>query len=139
MKDETPPSEMILYQTEDGRTRVQCRFENESIWLTQIQLAELFQMTVPNISQHLKSIYGEGELAEEATVKSYLMVRTEGTRVTSDLHVAANVVHQPRIQVAQHLDRRGVFGTLIDPCSNLHPGGIQQSAGGDDISDAGLC
>lgn len=74
---------MILYQTEDGRTRIQCRFENESIWLTQMQLAELFQSTVPNINQHLKAIYAEGELAEEATVKPYLIVRSEGNRAVS--------------------------------------------------------
>jgi hypothetical protein len=48
-------SEIILYQTEDGRTRVQCRFENETLWLTQIQMAELFQTTVPNINLHLKA------------------------------------------------------------------------------------
>ncbi len=70
----------ILYQTEDGRTRVQCRFEDETIWLTQIQIAELFQTTVPNINLHLKAIYAEGELAVAATIKSRLMVRTEGAR-----------------------------------------------------------
>ena len=75
-----PPSSIILYQTEDGRTRVQCRFENETIWLTQVQIAELFQTTVPNINQHLKAIYAEGELIEGATIKSYLIVRLEGAR-----------------------------------------------------------
>jgi hypothetical protein len=76
MADKTPPqSQIILYQTEDGRTRIECRFDNETPWLTQVQIAELFQTTIPNINQHLKAIYVEGELSQEATIKSYLMVR----------------------------------------------------------------
>ncbi|MRG95422.1 hypothetical protein GF068_26400 [Polyangium spumosum] len=78
-----PPSEFLLYQTEDGRTRIQCRLEEETIWLTQLQLAELFQTTVANINMHLKAIYAEGELTEAATIKPYLIVRTEGTRQVS--------------------------------------------------------
>ena len=73
-----PQSEFILYQTEDGRTRIQCRFDDETLWLTQIQIAELFQTTVPNINLHLKAIYAEGELAAEATIKSHLIVRHGG-------------------------------------------------------------
>jgi hypothetical protein len=74
---------LILYQTEDGRTRVECRFQDETLWLTQIQLAELFQTSVPNINLHLKAIYEERELPEEATIKSYLIVRQEGRRQVS--------------------------------------------------------
>ena len=81
MSEET--SSLILYQTEDGRTRIQCRFEDESIWLTQIQLADLFQTTVPNVNIHLKAIYAEEELAEAATIKSHLIVRMEGSREVS--------------------------------------------------------
>ena len=84
MSDEPlPQSEFILYQTEDGRTRIQCRFEDETLWLSQIQIAELFQTTVPNINLHLKAIYAEGELAAEATIKSHLIVRLEGARQVS--------------------------------------------------------
>ncbi len=84
MTDQRPPgSELILYQTEDGRTRIQCRFEDETLWLAQIQLAELFQTSVANINIHLKAIYAEGELPEPATIKSYLIVRPEGTRQVS--------------------------------------------------------
>jgi hypothetical protein len=83
MPDTEPQSSVILYQTEDGRTRIQCRFENETLWLTQIQIAELFQTSVPNINLHLKAIYAEGELAEAATIKSYLIVRSEGPRQVS--------------------------------------------------------
>ena len=81
MNDEPlPPSEIILYQTEDGRTRVQCRFEDETLWLTQAQIAELFQTTPQNVTLHLKAIFAEGELAEAATCKDYLQVRAEGGR-----------------------------------------------------------
>lgn len=76
----TPQSEVILYQTEDGRTRIECRFQDESLWLTQALMAELFQVTPQNITQHLKAIYAEGELQEAATCKEYLQVRSEGGR-----------------------------------------------------------
>jgi hypothetical protein len=76
----TPPSDLILYQTEDGKTRIQCRFEDESLWLTQAQMADLFQTTPQNITQHIKSIYEEGELSEDSTCKPLLQVRSEGGR-----------------------------------------------------------
>ena len=75
-----PGGELFLYQTEDGRTRIECRFEQETLWLTQAQMAELFQTTPQNITLHLKAIYAEGEQLEEATCKSYLQVRQEGSR-----------------------------------------------------------
>lgn len=83
MDDEQPQSEMILYQTEDGRTHIQCRFENETIWLTQALIADLFQVTPQNVTLHLKAIYEEGELDEPATCKEYLQVRSEGGRQVS--------------------------------------------------------
>jgi hypothetical protein len=75
-----PQSEFILYQTEDGRTRVQCRFDDETLWLTQAQIADLFQTTPQNVTLHLKAIFAEGELGEAATCKDYLQVRSEGGR-----------------------------------------------------------
>lgn len=75
--------EIVLYQAEDGGTRIQCRFDNETIWLTQVEIAGLFQTSVPNINLHLKAIYADGELTEAATVKSYLIVRSEGSRQVS--------------------------------------------------------
>ena len=75
-----PQSEIILYQTEDGRTRIQCRFENETLWLSQALIAELFQVTVPTVNEHLKGIYADGELAAEATIRNFRIVRSEGAR-----------------------------------------------------------
>jgi hypothetical protein len=82
-KDTSSPYGLILYQTEDGQTRIQCRFEEDSLWLTQSQLAELFETTPQNITLHLKAIYQEAELAEAATCKDYLQVRAEGARSVS--------------------------------------------------------
>ncbi len=81
MSDEPlPNSEIILYQTEDGRTRIQCRFENESVWLTQALLAELFEKDVRTINEHLVNIFDEGELRREATIRKFRIVRIEGKR-----------------------------------------------------------
>ncbi len=81
MSDEAvPQSSIILYQTEDGRTRIQCRFEEETLWLTQKLIADLFQIGVNTVNHHLKEIYGEGELMPEATIRSYRIVQTEGAR-----------------------------------------------------------
>jgi hypothetical protein len=55
--DTTPKGELILYQTDEGRTRIECRFEGETIWLTQALMAELFQTTLQNINLHLQNIY----------------------------------------------------------------------------------
>ena len=72
--------EIVLYQSEDGKIRLETRLENESLWLTQQQIAELFQTTVPNISMHIKNVFDEGELQFEATVQDLLTVRQEGKR-----------------------------------------------------------
>jgi hypothetical protein len=71
---------MILYQTEDGRTRIQCRFEEETVWLTQKLLAELFQIGVNTVNHHLKAVFAEGELQPEATIRRYRIVQDEGVR-----------------------------------------------------------
>ena len=73
-------SEILIYQTEGGNTRIEVRLESEDVWLSQMQMAVLYQTTKQNISLHLKNIFKEGELAEELTVKNYLTVQLEGGR-----------------------------------------------------------
>jgi hypothetical protein len=73
-------SEILLYQTEDGQTKIDVRLEEETVWLSQVQMAELFQTTKQNISLHIKNIFEEGELEEISTVKDYLTVQAEGKR-----------------------------------------------------------
>ena len=70
-----PTGEIVLYQTDDGRTRVECRFADETLWMSQALMAELFQTTPQNITLHLKALYSEGEILETTTCKEYLQVR----------------------------------------------------------------
>jgi hypothetical protein len=80
---EPPNSSLVLYVTEDGRSRIECRFEGETIWLTQALIAELFETTPQNITLHMRAIYDAGELLESATCKEHLQVRSEGGRKVS--------------------------------------------------------
>ncbi|MHB1606899.1 MAG: hypothetical protein ACYCTV_11015 [Leptospirales bacterium] len=73
-------SEVLIYETEDFQVAVSVRLDDETVWLTQRQMAELFGTTPENILIHLKNIYADGELEESATAKESLAVRTEGTR-----------------------------------------------------------
>ena len=76
-------SQILIYQTEGGKTKIEVRLENETVWLTQKLMAELFQTTKQNISFHIQNIYNESELSPEATVKEYLTVQKEGNRQVS--------------------------------------------------------
>jgi hypothetical protein len=72
--------ELILYTSTDGKTRIDLRIEDGTVWLTQLEIADLFQTTKNNVSIHTKHIFADGELAREATVKESLTVQTEGQR-----------------------------------------------------------
>ena len=73
-------NKIVIYQTEDGQTQIDVRLENETVWLTQAQMVELFQTTKQNVSLHIGNVFKEGELEREATVKEYLTVQKEGKR-----------------------------------------------------------
>lgn len=81
-------SEIVIYQSDDGHIRLETRLENETLWMTQSQMAELFQTTVANVNIHIKNILDEGELTEAATIKDFLIVRLEGQR-----EVQRNIAH----------------------------------------------
>ncbi len=81
-------NEIIIYQTQDGKTKIDVKIEDETVWLNQAQMVELFETTKQNISLHIKNIYEEGELDEISTVKDFLTVQNEGTR-----QVSRNVKH----------------------------------------------
>jgi hypothetical protein len=76
----TPSGEMVVYQSEDGRIKLDVRLEHETLWMTQGDMARLFQCSTDNISLHLKNIYDEGELDPRATVEEFSVVRQEGKR-----------------------------------------------------------
>ncbi|TRZ44938.1 hydroxyacid dehydrogenase [bacterium] len=99
-----PQSSMILYQTEDGRTCIQCRFENETIWLTQALIGELFQKDLRTINEHLVNIFAEGELSRESTIRKFRIVRREGTReVTREIeHYSLPVILAVGYRVRSH-------------------------------------
>ena len=73
--------QIVIYQTEDGTAKLDVRLEKETVWLSQLQMTELFQQTKQNISLHIHNIFRENELIEDATVKEYLTVQNEGGRV----------------------------------------------------------
>ena len=76
-------NQIVIYQSEDGQTQVDVRLENETVWLTQAQMVELFQTTKQNVSLHVGNVFREGELEQESTVKEYLTVQKEGERKVS--------------------------------------------------------
>ena len=79
MSDETQPqSSLVLYQTEDGRTRIQCRFENETVWLTQKLMAELFQKDVRTINEHIQNVFADGELSQESVIRKFRITAADG-------------------------------------------------------------
>ena len=78
--------DIVIYRTEDGRTKIDVRFVDETVWLSQQQMAELFQSSRTNIVEHIQHIYEEGELDEVSTCRNFRQVRTEGSRqVARDL------------------------------------------------------
>ncbi len=77
---EAPKGEFILFNSTDGSTKVECRFESDSLWLTQALIAELYQKGVPTINEHLSNIYSDGEIEQNATIRKFRIVRQEGSR-----------------------------------------------------------
>ena len=71
---------LIIYQDDNGLVKVNVRFADEDVWLTQGQLAEIYDTTQENISMHISNIYKDGELEQKRTYKKFLLVRQEGTR-----------------------------------------------------------
>ena len=80
MSENNQHGEIVVYQSSDGLTRVDVRFQDETVWLTQKQMAELFQTSRTNVVEHIQHIYEEGELSEEATCREFRQVRQEGKR-----------------------------------------------------------
>jgi len=78
---EGPAGQLLIYR--DGATRLQVRLEGRTVWLSQRLIAELFQVSVPTVSEHLSNIYADRELDPEATLRSFRIVQTEGTRQVS--------------------------------------------------------
>ncbi|MDR0931884.1 MAG: virulence RhuM family protein [Victivallales bacterium] len=80
MKNHTTPNNIVLYQDENGITNVNVLFSDEDLWLTQNQIAKIYDTTQPNISMHIDGILRDGELPQISTHKKFLLVQTEGKR-----------------------------------------------------------
>jgi len=79
-------SEILLYQTEDGQTKIDIRLEKETVWLNQKQMVELFQTTKQNVSLHIRNIFKEGELDEISVVKDYLTTASDGKQYSTNYY-----------------------------------------------------
>lgn len=86
MKNQQPQSQIIIYKSEKGETKIDVRFENESVWLTQNALAELFQTTKQNISLHIKNIFKENELQPNSVVKDFLTTAADGKKYATNYY-----------------------------------------------------
>lgn len=86
MNKENPQSQIILYQTEDGKTRVEVCFEQENVWLTQKLMAELFETTIANINIHLKNIFQTGELQQNSVIKDFLITASDGKKYKTKMY-----------------------------------------------------
>jgi hypothetical protein len=128
LEKERPQGEMLVYQTDDGLVRLDVRLQDETVWLTQPMMAELFQTSQQNISQHILNIFDEGELANEATHKKFLSVRREGKRdvrreldfynldmiISVGYRVKSGVATRFRIWATQRLKEYIVKGFTMD-------------------------
>ncbi|WP_457572427.1 virulence RhuM family protein [Desulfovulcanus sp.] len=128
LSPEEPKGELLIYRSEDGQVKLEVRLENETMWLTQKMMAELFQTSKQNISQHIQSIYEEGELSPEATVKKFLTVRYEGNRqvrrnldyynldmiISVGYRVKSLIATRFRIWATQRLKEYIIKGFVID-------------------------
>jgi len=121
-------SEFLLYQTEDGLTRIEVRLQDETVWLTQKLLADLFQVTVPTINEHIKKIFDERELISDATIRKFRIVQKEGQRnvtrtvdyynldmiISVGYRVKSHVATRFRIWATQRLREYIIKGFVLD-------------------------
>ncbi|CEG12928.1 conserved hypothetical protein [groundwater metagenome] len=92
MEKDNSKSQIIIYQTEDGKTRVEVRFEQENVWLTQKLIAELFGTTKQNVSLHLQNIFKEKELNQDSAVKDFLTTASDGKKYITKMYSLEAVV-----------------------------------------------
>ena len=126
--NEIQKSHFLIYRSEDGKIKLDVRFEGETVWLTQAMIADLFQTSIPNVSMHIKSVYEDGELQREATIKKFLTVRQEGARqvereldfynldliISVGYRIKSKVATQFRIWATRHLSEFIRKGFVLD-------------------------
>jgi hypothetical protein len=101
LPDNVPRSDLILYQTEDGRTRIQVRMEDETVWLTQKLMSELFQKDVRTINEHIRNIFQEGELLPESVILKFRITAADGKSYETN-HYNLDVIISVGYRVKSH-------------------------------------
>ena len=118
-------SQIIIYQAESGETKLEVRLENETVWLTQKLMAELFQTTVPNVNIHLKNIFEEGELDADSVIKDFLITAADGKNYRTKFYnldaiisvgyrIKSTVATRFRQWATQHIKEYIVKGFVLD-------------------------
>lgn len=118
-------SQLLIYQSEDGRTRIEVQLQDETVWLTQKLMADLFQTSKQNIGQHLKNIFKEGELREDAVVKKFFITATDGKKyqtrfynldatISVGYRVKSHVATRFRQWATRHIREFIVKGFVLD-------------------------
>jgi hypothetical protein len=134
------PNNLIIYTSEDGQTKINVQMDGETVWLSQVQMADLFQTTKQNISQHIKNIFEELELQPKATVKNFFIVQKEGKRevkrnidhynldviISVGYRISSHIGTKFRIWATQKLREYIVKGFVMDD-NRLANGGVKQS------------
>lgn len=121
----SPQSQFLIYQTEKGQTKIDVRMENETVWLTQKSIAELFQTSIPNINMHLKNIFEEGELDENTVIKDFLITASDNKKYKTKFYnldaiisigyrVKSHVATRFRIWATERLKEYIVKGFTMD-------------------------
>ena len=101
-------SEILIYQTEDGHTKIDVKFEDETVWLTQAQLCELYQTSKSNISEHIKHIFEEEELNEESVVRKFRTTAADGKNYNTihyDLDMIISLGYRVKSKIATNFRR----------------------------------
>ena len=134
---EQPAGEIILYQRETGESVIEVRLDADTVWLSQQQIADLFQTSRTNVVEHIRHVYDEGELDEEATCRNFRQVRTEGTRqvarelpfydldliISVGYRVKSRIATQFRIWATERLREYLVKGFTMDDAKLKNLGG----------------
>ncbi len=133
-------NQIIIYHTKDGQTKIEVKLENETVWLSQSQMVELFQKTIPTINEHIKNVFSEGELTENSTIRKIRIVQKEGDRnveraidyynldviISVGYRVKSHSGTQFRIWATQKLREYIVKGFVMDD-ERLSEGGVHQT------------
>ena len=108
MADDAPNSEIIIYESDDGKPQISVRVENETVWLTQTQLVELFHSSKANVSEHIKHIFEEGELEQNSVVRKFRTTAADGKNYNIehyDLDMIISLGYRIKSSIATHFNR----------------------------------